>query len=135
MPPHAISAHPGALIATLPGVNEVSIWRPATSAEADIVVAKLHAEGIQAFVMGSLDRSYYPMGQVNVMVREHDAPRAIALIESHDLALEPQPDGGRAISPNRSRRAGLVMALVWMVPVVATLVYGLALFVHHLVSR
>ena len=112
-------------------MGDVKVWSPITKAEADIMVASLASEGIQAYVMGALDRSYAPMGQVHVFVDEADRDRALEIIESHPNELPIDPDDLQVVSPHRRRRAGLVLLAAYIVvPLLILVGFILALTGH-----
>jgi len=101
-------------------MREVVVWSPMTQAEADIVAASLRSIGIEAKVKGEIIRAYGPIGQMQVMVDEADADEAASFLADHPNELEADDlDGVVGISPERSRRAGWIMLLIFLaVPVV-----------------
>ena len=113
-------------------MREVVIWSPMTKGEADIVAASLRSIGIEAIVMGAMDRSYAPIGQVHVMVDAADAAEAREFIASNPNELEAeQLDGVFGISAARRRRAGLVLLAAYLVVPVALIVAAIVAVVTH----
>ncbi len=108
------------------------MWSPMTKGEADIMAASLQSIGIDAIVMGSLDRSYAPLGQVHVMVDSADAVRARTFIESHPNELQAeQLDGVVGVSPQRRQRAGVILLLAFLVIPIAIVVTTVVAVITH----
>jgi hypothetical protein len=113
-------------------VPEEVVWSPMTKGEADIVAASLRSIGIDARVKGEIIRAYGPIGQMQVMVNESDAEEARTFLEEnpYELAAD-ELDGVVGISPQRSRRAGLVLIMVCLaVPAVVLVAVVLDILIH-----
>jgi hypothetical protein len=90
---------------------------------AEVVVAELKAAGITAYSKGNLDRSYYAgVGAVSVFVDAADAEAARAIIDDPSRALDVDPDEPHYETMLNRGRAGRVLALVVVVPVLLAIV-------------
>jgi hypothetical protein len=113
-------------------MQQVVVWSPMTQGEADIVAASLASIGIAARVRGEIIRAYGPIGQMQVLVDEADEIEARTFLADHpnELAAE-ELDGVVGVSPERSRRAGLVMLIVCLaVPAVFLVGLIVTMLVH-----
>jgi hypothetical protein len=113
-------------------MEEVEVWSPMTQGEADIVAASLESIGIPARVKGEIIRAYGPIGQMHVLVNESDAEEARAFLAENPYELaSDELDGVTGVSPERSRRAGLVLLIVCLaVPAVFLLAVIAEILIH-----
>lgn len=93
-----------------------------TRAELQIAAAELAAEGIASIVKAEMDSSMYPVGSIHLFVDGDDLEAAREII-GDGVELEADFSYGPGIRPNRARRAGMVMGLVYFGPL-ALLVLG-----------
>jgi hypothetical protein len=103
-----------------------------TKGEADIVAASLASIGIDARVKGEIIRAYGPIGRMEVLVNDVDADEARTFLAENPYELEADElDGVVGVSPERSRRAGLVLLAVCLaVPAVFLLALIAEILIH-----